>query len=154
MDTIHTTNKIKRLFNYTRKISHRSDHPRIHIGCIAVYKNDIISVGYNQMKTHTIQKEYNLYRDPDYENCAGNIHAEINCLSKIDFGYYRNDKIVAYVYREDRNGIIACARPCGACMRYMNDCGIQHLYYTTKNGFTYERLGANDGGYVFNVCGI
>lgn len=149
MSDIHTTNKIKRLFDYTKRISKRSDHPRIRIGCIAVYKNDIISIGFNQIKTHTIQKEYNSYRELDIG--FDNIHAEINCLSKISYEDYKADKIAVYIYREDLDGNIACARPCRACMKYMVDCGIHHIYYTMRKEYVYEYIGDTDAKNVLNI---
>ena len=39
------------IFNKAKEISYLSDYKRVHIGCIAVYKNHILAVGYNTNKT-------------------------------------------------------------------------------------------------------
>ena len=48
-----------KFFNKAKTISTLSDYEKIHIGCVAVYKGQIIGVGYNCNKTHPMQKYYN-----------------------------------------------------------------------------------------------
>jgi cytidine deaminase len=45
-----------------------------------------------------------------------------------------------YSYREDMNGDIANCRPCAGCMQALRDYGVFDIYYTTKDGYAYERL--------------
>ena len=46
-------------FNKAKKISRISTYDRVRIGCIAVYKKNIIGIGYNTRKTSPIQSKYN-----------------------------------------------------------------------------------------------
>lgn len=105
-----------------------------------MYKNHILAVGYNTNKTHPIQKKYNKYRKLIYGNTEpiAKLHAEVSCLMQIkdmdiDFG-----KVELYIYREDRNKNLAISRPCGACMKMIDDLGIKKIHYTTYGGFADE----------------
>lgn len=118
-----------------------SDYNKIHIGCIAIYNNTIISVGWNQNKTHPIQKYYNKYRDFVNDNgTLDKLHAEIDCISKIQYMDIKWDKVKIFVYREMLDSSIGMARPCEACMAYIKDMGIKNIYYTTADGFVHEVL--------------
>lgn len=116
-----------------------SDYNKIHIGCVAVYKNHVLAVGYNTNKTHPLQKKYNRYRNKTYVGeFTQKLHAEMSCIMQIkdmdiDFG-----KVELYVYREDKNGNLAMCRPCGACMKAIEDLGIKKIHYTTNGGFANE----------------
>ena len=110
--------------------------------CVAVYnKQHIISVGYNSNKTHPIQQAYNKYRH--FNNlrvyCPDKLHAEIHCLSSlksyIDLDY---NKVNLFIARIRRDGKMALARPCNACMAYIKKLGIRKIYYTTDYGCAEE----------------
>ena len=66
--------KDMKFFNITKEISKLSRFPRIKIGAIVVHKNQIISIGYNKVKTHPLQKEYNHKCDYDIELATNFIH--------------------------------------------------------------------------------
>lgn len=127
------------IFKRAKEISCLSDYNRIHIGCVAVYKNHVLAVGYNTNKTHPLQMKYNKYRDHKYNgDFTQKLHAEMSCLNQIkdmdlDFG-----KVELYVYREDKNRNLAMCRPCAACMRAIDDLGIKRIHYTTYGGFADE----------------
>lgn len=40
------------------------------------------------------------------------------------------------------------ARPCLSCMAAIKDIGIKDIYYTTNDGYSYERLEKNISGGV------
>ena len=71
-------------------------------------------------------------------NTIHSVHAEIDCISKIQYMDIRWDKVKVFVYREMLDGSIGMARPCPACMAYIKDMGIRNIYYTTNNGFAHE----------------
>ena len=128
-------------FTHAKHIALMSDYNKIHIGCIAIYNGTIISVGWNQNKTHPIQKYYNRYRDFVNDNgTLDKLHAEIDCISKIKYMDIKWDKVKIFVYREMFDGSMGMARPCPACMQYMKDMGIKNIYYTTNDGYAYELL--------------
>lgn len=117
-----------------------SDKKRIHIGCVAVYKNQIVSIGYNTNKTHPIQKKYNTYREMEKDKMepASGLHAEMMCLlglKDMDIDY---SKVRLYIYREDNNGIMRNCRPCAACMELIDRMGIKKIFYTTETGYEAE----------------
>ena len=128
-------------FTHARHIALLSEYERVHIGCIAIYNNSIISVGWNKSKTHPLQKYYNKFRNfNETSNTIHSIHAEIDCISKIQYMDIKWDKVKIFVYREMLDGNIGMARPCEACMAYIKDMGIKNIYYTTNDGFAHEVL--------------
>lgn len=72
-----------RYFEKARQTALLSDYKKIHIGCIAVYQNNVIGIGYNCNKTHPIQKFYNRYRKSSSNSLIPKLHAEINCIKSI-----------------------------------------------------------------------
>ena len=49
------------------------------------------------------------------------------------------NKVSIFVYRESCGKTRMC-RPCPSCMKALKDRGIKHIYYTSENGYNYERL--------------
>lgn len=134
---------ITKYFNLAKNASKFSDFERQHLGCVFIYKNKVLEIGWNTMKTNPIQKEYNKFRDyKDYCNKNdGAIHAEMSTIIKtknlenIDW-----KKVKVFVYRELKDGTKAMARPCKACMAAMIDRGIRDVYFTTNYNWSYERI--------------
>lgn len=44
-------------------------------------------------------------------------------------------------YRIRKDQPFGLARPCSSCMAAIRDLGIRDIYYTTNDGYAYERLG-------------
>lgn len=138
----------KKYFKLAKNASKFSDYNKknIHIGSVLVYKNKIIANGWNTQKTSPIQYQYNKHREiecgtrnfsaDDHLPC---IHSEMKCL--IDTKYMDIDwnKVSIFVYRESCGKTRMC-RPCPSCMKALKDRGIKHIYYTSENGYNYERL--------------
>ncbi len=130
-------------FNKAKEVSKLSDFNKIHIGCIAVYKNIIIAKGYNTNKTNPLQKLYNHYRELEWVNGIQpkpKLHAEMMCILKIMHLDIDFSKVKLYIYREDLNKNLAICRPCNACMKAIKDLGIKKIYYTTNGGYKYEKI--------------
>lgn len=132
--------KVRRAyFDAAKSVAQLSDFPRIKIGAVAVYKHHIISSGYNSIKTAPIQKKYNIYRFK--EDTPHSIHAELSCLkniigrSDIDFKH-----VELYIYRSNKSGELAVARPCPSCMKLITELGIRNIYYTNTGGYSHEEL--------------
>ena len=85
--------------------------------------------GYNQKKTHPLQKEFG-----NNEHCIY-LHAEIDCIRKA----YRGDGYIAgstlYVARTLKNGIPANACPCEGCQEAIEHFNIGTVYFTTSNNY-------------------
>lgn len=130
-----------RYFDKARHAAMISDFNKTHIGCIAVYKDNIIGVGCNLEKTHPMQKYYNKYRmHPQKSYYSPKIYAEINCLNSIRNLDINFAKVRLYIYRIRKDQDYGMSRPCPSCMAAIKDMGIKHIYYTTNDGFVYENL--------------
>lgn len=131
------------LFRMARACSFQSDYcGSARIGCIAVYKGSVLAKGFNSDKTHTIQSRYNVMRYKDMGNryLPSKIHGELAVLQKIKYLDIDFSRVHIYVYRELKDGTMAMARPCPACMAAIKQMGIKHIHYTTECGFAAERI--------------
>ena len=128
-----------RFFQKARQIANISDYSRIHIGCIAVYQGQVIGLGFNTNKTHPVQKFYNKYRTTsDY--ILPKLHAAIRCINQIKHLDINFSKVKLYIYRIRKDQPFGLSRPCPSCMAAIKDLGIRDVYYTTNDGYSYERL--------------
>lgn len=138
---MYNDKQIKRYFDLAKKVSKLSDYETNKTGAILVHKNKILSVGCNKKQSSPIQKKYNIYRTTnkrvyDVNKQNNYTHAEISCLQ----GYTRHIKNCSiFVYREKKDGSIGLSKPCNACSMYLKDKGVKNIYYTTDNGWKYER---------------
>ena len=124
-------------FDKAKNVSYLSDFKQTHIGCIAIYKKQIIGVGYNTNKTHPLQFIYNKYRDLEWNGIQpkAKLHAEMMCLLSIKNLSVDFSKVKLYIYREDKKGQLALSKPCKACIRAIKDLGIKEINYTDYNGY-------------------
>lgn len=126
-------------FNKARNIASISDYKKQHVGCIAVYQGQVIGLGCNCNKTHPTQKYYNQYRKRS-DGMLPKLHAEISCINQIKHLDINFSKVKLYIYRIRKDQPFGLARPCPSCMAAIKDLGIKNIYYTTNDGFSYERL--------------
>lgn len=134
------TRSERRYFNLAKAAAECSQHPKFSIGCCIISAHKIISVANNQIKSHPIQKKLNNLRFYDINDTSKDLlHAELAAILKVT---NKEDLVgaVIFVYREDRNGHIACCRPCPACMQKIKEVGIKVIYYTTRDGICKEYL--------------
>lgn len=131
---------IQKYFRLAKNASEFSDFPRYHLGAIIVCGNKVVSIGWNVVKENPIQKQYNKYREFDVDVARNSLHAEMMSIVRakkmdIDFG-----RASIFVYREYKNGELAIAKPCPACMNAIRDIGIKDIYYTGNGSYVHERL--------------
>lgn len=133
------------MFALAKRASTFSDSSPYKVGCVVACKNKILSVGYNTSKTHPLQREFNIKRgvNPQYPS---RLHAEINALSKINDMDLDWEKVSVYIYREHKNGVPACARPCNACMQMIKSLGIKNIFYTQDGSYCHEEITENTTG--------
>ena len=133
-------NREEYYFNKAKQISRISTYDRVRIGCIAVYRKNIIGIGYNQAKTNPMQIKYNKYRkECNNLNSINNyLHAEMACLNQIKNLDIDFSKVTLFVYREDNKKNMRICKPCGACERAIRDLGIKVVYYTDTNKYVRE----------------
>lgn len=137
---MYSDSRIKKYFSKAKNASMLSDFNRQHLGCVFIHKNKVISVGYNTSKENPMQKHYNWYRGYNPEETLNSLHAEMKCLVEtrgLDVDW---KNVSVFVYRQKKNGEIALAKPCKACRKAMIDRGIREFYYTTDDGYAYEKI--------------
>jgi len=115
-------NPKEKFFRLAKRVSQRSDHHSHKIGCVIVYKNRVISIGFNRLCTH-----------PKSIHKHKSLHAEISALIGIPLEELKN--CVAYVYRETKDGNAALSKPCEACEQALRMSGIKRVYYTVERGW-------------------
>ena len=126
-------------FEAAKAVSKLSDFPRVAVGAVAVCGHRIISSACNSQKTDPIQKRYNVYRFS--EETPASIHAEIACLKPLIGRRDINFKHISlYIYRQDKSGAPAIARPCNSCYKLIAELGIRNIYYTNNGGFSHEEI--------------
>lgn len=133
------------LFAASRECMKHADYTggsNARIGCIVVYKGSILAKGYNTNRTHTYQARFNKIRYKENGNnyLPEKMHAEISVLQRIKYLDIDFSRVHLYIYRELKNGHIALAKPCPACMAAIKQMGIKHIHYTSYDGFVYEKL--------------
>ena len=134
-------------FFKAKQVASISDYPKIHVGCIAVYQGQIVGLGCNSNKTHPRQKFYNRYRE-ESDDMLPKLHAEINCLNQLKGLNINFSKVKLYIYRIGNDREFRLARPCPSCMAAIKDLGVREIYYTTNDGYSYEKLEKNIVGGV------
>ena len=134
-------------FQKAHQIATISDYKKTHVGCVAVYQGQVIGLGCNCNKTHPAQKFYNKYRNPS-DSLLPKLHAEISCLNQIRHLNINFTKVKLYIYRIRKDQPYGLSRPCLSCMAAIKDLGIRDIYYTTNDGYSYERLENNITGGV------
>lgn len=136
-----------RYFEKARQIAKISDYYKTHVGCIAVYHGNIVGIGCNCNKTHPTQKYYNKYRKKS-EDLLPKLHAEINCINQIKNLNINFSKVKLYIYRIRKDQPFGLSRPCPSCMAAIKDIGIRDIYYTSNDGYVFERIKKHDIGGV------
>lgn len=141
------SNSDYKYFKKARQAASISDYYKAHLGCVAVYQGQVIGIGYNCNKTHPKQQYYNRYRIKS-DSMPAKLHAEISCLNSINNLNINFSKVKLYIYRIRKSQPFGMSRPCPSCMAAIKDLGIRNIYYTTNDGYAYERLENNISGGV------
>lgn len=112
-------NKLKE----TRKLS---DHHQYKISAVVLHKGVPLAFGFNKLtKTHPLTKKYDKNKT---------LHAEMVAILKVRY-HKLLPKCTVVVYREDRHGKPAMAKPCYMCQQVLNDLGIKKVTYSTPQGW-------------------
>ncbi len=135
-----TSRNIKR-FEQAKSLCSFSDFRRAKVGCVVSLGSKVLSVGFSSTKTHPIQQRFNSYRDfgDKWKVSPDKLHAEVSALipiMKLDIDWSR---VEIYVYRLRGDNTVGNSRPCEACSHLIKSLGIRKVYYTTDNGYSYER---------------
>lgn len=124
----------KKKFDISRAVSLYGEHETAKIGAAIFRKGELISVGFNSYKTHTI---FNDISNP-YKTSTFVLHAEMAAILKARRDLSGCD---IYVYREyKKDGSMAMSRPCIACYTALKEAGIKYIYFTSREGYHKERI--------------
>lgn len=99
---------------------------RIRVGAVVTKRRHIVSMGYNQKKTHPL-----IHKFP-YDPHVG-LHAEMDACFGIDTDMLSGSTI--YIARLLRNNKTALSKPCEGCQALLKYFGIKNIIYSTDNGF-------------------
>jgi deoxycytidylate deaminase len=108
-------------------------------------KNDIISLGHCQKRTHPFQARYSKHPEAIY------LHAETNAISNalnhISKRELKNATLyirrVKFLNKDDTEYVDGNCRPCAGCMRAIIAFGIKKVVYSTEE----------DGNFDAFMCG-
>ena len=123
-----------RAFMQTAKtFSECSTAKRLHVGCIAVKDNKIISIGYNG----TPNGWDNNCEDDDFKTLPEVLHAESNMLMKL----------ARTTGGAEGSTVFVTHSPCLECAKLIYQSGVKEVYYETE----YRN---KDGVNFLNKCGV
>lgn len=136
---------IKKFFTLAKNASTFSDFENIKIGSVLVYKNKVVSVGYNIKKSHPYQKILNRYRNQngrefDVNKRNNYLHSEMNCLRNVERLNINFNKCYLFIYRENKDGSLDNCYPCKSCQMRLKELGINRIFYTDKDGYNYKEI--------------
>lgn len=135
---------ITKFFNLAKRASIFSDC-KIKMGSVIVYKNKVISIGYNTSKSHPLQKEYNKYRSCDdrffdTDKHSNGMHCELMALNNAK-KFKDLSKCSIFIYSNKKDGSPRLSKCCKACQKMLLDNGLKNIYYVDNNGnYHYENL--------------
>jgi deoxycytidylate deaminase len=129
------TTRNKRWFRVAEHASQFSDYWRVKVGACLVYKNKVLSIGWNSTKTHTFQKEYNRNKGWNTAEFPNRQHAEVNALCKVRYRDIDWSNVECYVFRRNLNGELAIVKPCEGCQIMLAEFGITKIYYTGDKSY-------------------
>ena len=122
---------LTRVFELAKRASERSDHEIFRLGAVIFNKNRILSVGFNhKFKTHPIIQTLG----GDFHKT---LHAEIHAIIQVkNKAILRGSSI--FVYRSNKDGFLAIAKPCPCCQKIIKHYGIKDIIYTNCGRIDYE----------------
>lgn len=134
--------RIQRYFNLARQASKYSHMHRARVGSVFVYKNKVLSAGWNSDKTAPIQAYWNKERFDESKEpyCLHSLHAETTALLNIRHLDIDWSKVTVFNWRVKKDESQGNSRPCKSCMAMLMAQGIKDVFYSTDNGWGFERL--------------
>ena len=109
-----------------KKASDKSDHHTHKMGCVIAKGSKVLGIGFNALKTH-----------PKSPHQFKSIHAEfmawINAGKKVEGA-------TAYIFRQQKSGALAMAKPCSDCWQFLVDSGVKQVVYSFEGSYKKESL--------------
>ncbi len=110
-----------KIYNTIINLSKNSDHHTHKFGAVIVFRNKIVSRGWNKLKTN-----------PRSPHPWKHIHAEMDAIFKA-----KGNTVGAtlFVARVSNKGCLNNSKPCAYCMALIIASGIKKVFYTDNNGW-------------------
>jgi deoxycytidylate deaminase len=116
------------------------------IAAAIAIRNDIISLGHNQKRTHPFQAKYCKHPEAIY------LHAETDAISNALNHISKRDLAKATLYirrvklrdKDDTEFVDGMSKPCPGCMRAIIAFGIRKVVYSTEEDGRYGVLTRSD----------
>lgn len=111
-----------------------SDHHRCKHSALISYKNEIISVACNRIKSHPFQKKYGRADGAIF------LHAEVSAIKQAirRLTLKELSKSAMYVVRVNINNqnkpYLMYSKPCDGCMRAIAEFDILNVFYSNDEG--------------------
>lgn len=100
-----------------------------------VYKNKIVSIGFNNTKkTHPINLRNNYRCRDDKTDISDSVGTHSELAAIIKYGWEDLDNHVIVNTRINRLGQIANSRPCEGCQNLIKQMNVKAIYYTDADG--------------------
>ena len=119
-----TEKKIQELADVAFPVSLNVPRPKKHVSII-VRKNEIVSMGTNNFRTHPLAKKYGYFFDE--------VHSELDALLR-----YRGpkDNLKIINFRFNRFGDMRMSKPCCKCLPWCVAL-FDDIWYSTNDGMKY-----------------
>ena len=121
MNTSVAMNRCEKFAKIAMALAAASEHDVTHQLCaLIVSKNRVLSVGYNQPKTHPISSD----------TAQQQLHAEMDAVLRCSDSADGAEIIVTRIKPSGKPGL---AKPCGICQGILTRFGIRRVFYTTNS---------------------
>ncbi len=124
-----------RLVDIARAIKLEKQSGRSFHVAFALRHRKIVEIGVNNLKkcspASLKYKPYNDWHRPDYK---ARIHAEMDCIGRLNRLDIDHKKIIIVSIRIDNNGRVSCGKPCPNCSYQLGLAGYTKVFYSDSNG--------------------
>lgn len=138
--------KLNKFIALAKKVTALSDHKRFPLGAVITVKGVKVAEGFNQYKSHPLQKFFNQYRTNllgskgVLDAVPNHLHAELDAMLKAIRAGVDLSKAEITVSHIGSNGQFKMARPCPACMQAIKFFKVPVVNYFTEDGFATEYM--------------
>lgn len=125
--------KFQRLIEISRALLPKYANLRCFHTTFIINKGKIVSIGWNNQKTHPKNLQFN-YKSQDGKNICKEVglHSELAAILK-----YGKEDLSNHIFvniRIGKDGKPKIARPCNGCFSAINQFGYKKLFYTNHIG--------------------
>lgn len=127
-------NALPKYFEVLRVVAEDIEPVRnAQLAAMIVYKGRIISVGYNQKKSHPMAAKFS--KNPDAIFLHAEVDAVIKALKKISEAELKRATLIVARVKTDEKGkvVFGIAKPCPGCTKCIENYGIKTVIYTENS---------------------